>query len=190
MSAGAVMRRGLGLDFARAPARHAWWAWALLLLGLPAALLAGRDYQAASDVRDQQRTRLTALQQAAAPVARPARRDAAAQAGQAALDRAVAQLDKPWGELLATLQSTRPASIGLLGLEADARRGQFTLSAEARDYPAMIDYFRRLQETPGLHGVTLTQHGVREDRTATPVRFILRGRWGGQGRAGHAEEEA
>lgn len=176
--------RGLDLDFARTRPRRPVWAWLLLLAGVAAVAWTGQAYDRAMHARDEAQARVDRLARVrpVQPV-RPAP-DRVADAARTAQAAAMRQLGLPWGELFTTLQVTRPAHIGLLGLEADGRRGQLTLTAEARDYPAMIDYYRRLQTTAGLADITLTQHGVREDGKAEPVRFVLRGRWGGRGADG------
>lgn len=171
--------RGLGLDFAHPHARKPWWAWLALAAGLAAAAWTGREYERAMQDNAAVRQSVQALRAARPVRAVVQRRDPAAEAALAARQSALRQMEMPWGALLTTLQRTRPADIGLIGLEAEGRRGILTLTAEARDYPAMIDYYRRLQGVPGLSGVTLTQHGMRQDGNAQPVRFVLRGRWGG-----------
>ncbi len=171
------MSHGFDLDFARTQPPRPWAAWLLLAVGLAAALWAGSAWLAAGAEHQGQVQRLETLRQArpaAILTTRPAKKDAAAQTV------ALRQLDLPWGGLLASLESTRPDGIALLSLEADARHGQLSLTAEAKDYAAMIDYYRRLQATPGLRDATLTQHGIREDGQAQPVRFTLRARWAGE----------
>lgn len=178
----------LGLDFARPRPRVPWWAWALLTAGLAVALWVGQQYRLTERELAAAQSRLQGLQ-VHTPPARVQRRDPAAEAELAARAEARRALDAPWGELLSTLQRTRPQGIALLGLEADARRGTLNLTAEARDYPAMIDYYAQLQSMPRLADVTLAQHGFRDDGNARPVRFILRGRWGLPAAAGETGRE-
>lgn len=179
---------GLGLDFARPRARAPWWAWLLLCAGLAAALWMAQQYRMAERELAAAQSRLQGLHQPM-PTARVQRRDPVLEAERAARAEARKALDMPWGELLSTLQRTRPDGIALLGLEADARRGTLALTAEARDYPTMIDYYAQLQSMPGLAGVSLAQHGFQDDGQARPVRFILRGRWGGNTAAGETGRE-
>lgn len=178
----------LGLDFARPRPRAPWWAWVLLAGGLAAALWMGQQYRLAERELAAAQSRLQGLQ-VSTPTPRTQRRDPAQEAERAARAEARRALDMPWGELLSTLQRTRPEGIALLGLEADARRGSLTLTAEARDYPAMIDYYAQLQSLSGLANVSLAQHGFQDDGNARPVRFILRGRWGQPPVAGETGRE-
>lgn len=179
---------GLGLDFARPRTRAPWWAWALLSAGLAAALWVTQQYRLAERELTAVQTRLQALQATPAPT-RIQRRDPVQEADLAARAAARHALDMPWGELLATLQSTRPPDIALLGLEADADRGTLTVTAEARDYTAMIDYYAQLQSAPGLADISLAQHGFQDYGQARPVRFVLRGRWGEPAASGEAARE-
>lgn len=168
--------RGLGLDFAQPRPRAPWWAWLLLLAGVVAAVWGGMAYRQAEQAAGAARSEWAALQsvtRGAPKVRRDPSRDADA------ANRAAARqvLERPWGDFLTALQQARPDDIALLALEADARRGQFSLTAEAPDYPAMIAYYGTLRDTAGLREVVLAQHGYREDGQARPVRFVLRGRW-------------
>jgi hypothetical protein len=171
------MSRGLGLDFARPHARRPVLAWLLLAAGLAAAAWAARGYGEADRARMAARTRLEQLRRQAYPAAR-VRPDPAAEAGRSAREAALGQIEMPWGDFFSLLQSTRPHGIGLVALDADGRRGRFTLTAEAKDYPAMIDYYRELQGNADLARVTLTQHGMQQDGGIEAVRFVLRGQWG------------
>lgn len=168
---------GLGLDFAHPRPRMPWWAWALLAMGVVTGLWVGQQYRLTGQELAAAESRLQGLR-ASSSTPRIQRRDPALEADRAARAEARRALDRPWGELLSALQRTRPQGIALLGLEADARRGTLSLTAEARDYPTMIEYYALLQALPGLANVSLAQHGYRDDGNARPVRFILRGRWG------------
>ena len=169
---------GLGLDFAQPHPRRPWWAWLALAAGIAAVAWTGREYGRTMDAQAAARASLQAQRLAQPQRAAAQRRDPAAEAQLAARQLAIRQMEMPWGALLSTLQRTRPATIGLIGLEAEGRRGLLTLTAEAKDYPAMLDYYRRLQGAPGLSEITLIQHALRQDGNARPVRFVLRGHWG------------
>lgn len=168
--------RGLGLDFALPGPRAPWWAWLLLLAGVVVAALVGLVYRQAEQKAAAARSEWSSLQSMTRGVPK-VRRDPARQADVESREAARQALDRPWGDFLTALQQARPDDIALLALEADARRGQFSLTAEAPDYPAMIAYYGTLRDTAGLREVVLAQHGYREDGQARPVRFVLRGRW-------------
>lgn len=168
--------RGLGLDFAQPRPGAPWWSWLLLLAGVGAAALAGMAYRQAEQAAAAAQAQLHALQLATRATPQR-RRDPTREADAASRTLAQQALDRPWGAFLTALQQARPDDVALLALEADARRGQFSLTAEAPDYPAMIAYYGTLRDTAGLREVVLAQHSYREDGQARPVRFVLRGRW-------------
>lgn len=168
--------RGLGLDFAQPRPRAPWWAWLLLLTGIVIAVWGGMAYRQAEQAAAAARSEWASLLSVTRGAAK-VRRDPAREADAANRAAARQALERPWGDFLTALQQARPDDIALLALEADARRGQFSLTAEAPDYPAMIAYYGTLRDTAGLREVVLAQHGYREDGQARPVRFVLRGRW-------------
>lgn len=185
---GGPLMSGLGLDFAHPRPRAPWWAWVLLSMGLAAMLGVAQQYRLAERELKATQNRLERLK-AALPSARSQRRDPVQQAELVARAEARRALETPWGELFATLQRIRPDDIAMLGLEADARTGTLILTAEARDYTVMVDFYAQLQSVPLLANISLAQHGVQEDGQATPVRFVLRGRWREPSASGETQRE-
>lgn len=165
-------------DFTARPGRPALWAWPVLILGLAAALHAGRSYLAAEGDLSAARQRLAGLEQAEKPQSRKAARaDPQAQARQRLEQAAGRQLDLPWAGLVEGLQRTRTADVAFLALNADGRRGDFQINAEARDHREMLAYLRRLQSAEGLRDVVLTQHETVDSDGIAAVRFTLHGVW-------------
>jgi Tfp pilus assembly protein PilN len=170
------------LDFFAPAARPAWFAWLLLGLGLAAALWTLQSWNAATVEQHRVETRLASLQGPAAPrQAKPARKPKREDAGGLNRQRADAaardQLQLPWARLLETLQDIRTPEIALLSLEADGRRGDFTLAGLAMNHAAMLDFFDSLQHAPGFAQVSLTRHELRELEGEQRVHFTLRGDW-------------
>jgi hypothetical protein len=168
------MRR-LKLDFLHPFPRPHWAAWLLLAAGLGLAAWTGWQ--------DQQVVRALAVAAAESPAPRtpPAARRAArattdeAQTG--AAESARAQLAAPWGELFGRLESNRPGGIALLSLDADARKPEATLAAEARSVKDMLAWIEQLKGEAGFPGVTLASHTVQDADPQRPVRFVLRLAW-------------
>lgn len=161
----------LHLDLLRGAPRPPLAAWLLLAAGLGLASLVGWRYLETGRALAAEQEAAAGLQPA--PAARPARatpRTAAAETGRT-------QLDLPWGALFARLEHSRPAAIALVALEADGRKREAGLTAEARSPAAMLDYLARLRREPGLAEVTLVSHAVREDDPQRPLRFALRFTW-------------
>lgn len=172
------MSRALVLDFTAAPGRPAVWSWLLLVLGLALAGWSAQAYVRARDDQAAAQARLDGLRQVARPKpAKPARPDPKAQSRRQLETAARRQLELPWNDLLQTLQRTRARDVALLSLEADGRRGDFQLDAEAKGHAVMLDYLRRLQQQRELRGVALTQHQGVDSDGARVIRFTLRGAW-------------
>ena len=177
----------MNLDFTAPGAHSGPISWLLLALGLIAITTAGLGWQAADSTAQEARTRLAGLQ--AAPKGKTAgtlnstRNNArnsvnpAAQARQREDNNARRALALPWTRLLTVLQDTRPDDIAFLELDADGRRGDFQLTANAKSYRAMLDYYRAMQAEPAFRSVSLVRHELREIDGVQGVNFSLRGEW-------------
>lgn len=91
--------------------------------------------------------------------------------------RILEQLNLPWGGLFATLESLHGGDVALLSIAPDARNGNLRISGEARNLGAMLDYHRRLDESPGIRDVSLVSHEILEQVPERPVRFSLVATW-------------
>jgi len=167
------MRR-LTLDFLHPFPRPHWAAWLLLAAGLGLAVWVGWQ--------DQQVGRALAVAAAESPAVRtpPASRrgpSAARGENQVAAESSRAQLATPWGGLLVRLENGRPKYIALLALEADARKPEATLTAEARTAKDMLAWVEQLKGEAGFGSVTLASHTLQENDPQRPIRFVLRLVW-------------
>lgn len=172
------MRR-LELDFRRRP-RPSAAGWALLACGVIAVgAVLGLERQIAADtaaheavVRRVEQTLPGAAQAPLSPADVKAR-----DASLGDVQRVRAQLNLPWGELFATLESLASADIALLALTPDARKRQVRISGEARNLAAMLEFHRKLEESAALRDVSLINHEIAEDAPGQPVRFSLVAGW-------------
>lgn len=96
---------------------------------------------------------------------------------QKAAERVLQQLNVRWFDLLQALESHQVKEIALLQLLPDARRGQFVLSGEAKNYQALLQYVAHLQQSPALQQVHLQKHQVNESHMQRPVSFEIQGGW-------------
>lgn len=160
----------LELDFLHPGGGSTSAGWLLLAVGVALACLVGWHYAEAA--RDLAAARVEAGRLAPAPVRR-----AVATPARAALAAGRDELDLPWGRLFAALEGSRPGTVALVSIEADGRRREAGLTGEARTPTAMLDYIARLRREPGLAGVVLVSHGVREDAPQRPLVFVVRLRW-------------
>lgn len=163
--------RTLKLDFLHPQPRTHWSAWLLLVVGLAVAAWAGwrdRDTRLALD---------HALADAPKQEYAKARRSVTVQAGESGT--AMDQLSAPWRNLFVRLEESRPKRIALLALEADVRKNEATLTAEARNSKDMLAYIEMLKKEAGFSSVTLASHALQYEDTQHPLRFVLRLGWRG-----------
>lgn len=165
--------RSLKLDFLHPYPSLGWPAWLLLAAGL--ALAGGalwQDRQLELSIAAE-----TAEQQRLAPAYKPQKPriipGMAVETTQLARD----QLALPWNTLFTRLEKVQSKNIALVSLEADGRKTDATLTAEARTLADMLAYVEVLKKEAGFHSVTLSQHALQEEDRELPYRFVLRIRW-------------
>lgn len=171
--------RALTLDFRRRHHPHRLGA-AVLLLGLGAV--------AALGLHARQLAAQTALVEAGLRRVDPALRRkvhtpvSGADVQRVALElrqaRAVAQqLGMPWDELFRTVEAVDAPTVALLGIESTADRRRIQISAEAKDFDAMVRYIRALEARALFADVLLNSHQIQQQDPQRPVRFTLSATW-------------
>ncbi len=161
--------RALKLDFMHPVPRPHWSAWLLLAAGLGMAALVGWQGEVAKHALD------GAMAAAPKQVVVSARRSSPIATGEAGGTKD--QLAAPWGNLFVRLEKSRPKHIALLALEADARKTEATLTAEARNIQDILAYVELLKSEAGFSSVTLASHALQEADPQLPLRFVLRLEW-------------
>jgi len=111
----------------------------------------------------------------AAPVARTAPQVPEAKVD--AINRAIARLNVPWGELFVVFEADKPKDIALLALLPDTRKRSLVVHAEAANPRAMIEFVERLRAVPSFEQAFLVKHERREQDTGQPYRFVVDVRW-------------
>jgi hypothetical protein len=165
--------RSLRLDFLHPLPRPHWAGWLLLAAGIAMAVWVGwQDRQVGTALAEA----LAAAPPETKTAARRTTRVAPGEQQQAA-ESAQAQLLVPWGDLFVRLEANRPKRIALVALEADARKTEATLTAEAKNARDMLAWIDELKDKAGFASVTLASHTVREDDPQQPIRFVLRLVW-------------
>ena len=89
----------------------------------------------------------------------------------------LAQMNVPWGELFAAVETAQDGSVGLLAIQPDPRARSVTIAGEARSLPALLAYMSRLQGSERLRDVVLMSHEIKVKEPAQPVEFVLSGHW-------------
>lgn len=168
------MRR-LTLDFLHPLPRPHWAGWLLLAVG--AALAGWSGWQG---VRTQDALDAAVAAAPRAPAAPPRLPRAAAADAQSAARQAREQLATPWDALFVRIEANLPKTIALVALEADARKPDATLTAEARTVQDMLAWIEQLKLEAGFATVTLASHALQENDPQQPLRFTLRLDWRGR----------
>jgi hypothetical protein len=169
----------LELDFS--PSRRTGpMGWMLLAIGLTAAALAAVQFQSAEASLKALNGELNSAN------GRIASADSGSRAGppldprvSKAANQVARELQVPWAELLAALESVPTPEIALLGVEPSAQRHVVRITAEAKNSAAMLDYLE------ALHGhqfsdVWLLSHQIQLQTPGTPTRFIVQLKWSGR----------
>lgn len=80
-----------------------------------------------------------------------------------------------WESLLTSLENAGNDSVTLLGLEPGSR--EISISGEARNLGAALDYVQRLQGASVFAEVHLARHEIVMENPYRPVRFTLQAGW-------------
>lgn len=87
------------------------------------------------------------------------------------------ELSVPWPRLFAVLEGAAKQPVALLSLELDGARHDLVLTGEARNFAALLDYYRYLQQQSMLDKVALQTHQVNRQDSDKPVRFRITAQW-------------
>jgi Tfp pilus assembly protein PilN len=166
--------RSLKLDFLHPVPQAPWAAWILLSVGLGLAVWVGWKGQQVQRNLDKA---LAAAPQKTAAIAQHAAFTTTTGEAATAVRLAKEQLSAPWSDLFVRLETSRPKNIALIALEADARKSEATLTAEACTMKDMLAYIELLKGEAGFASVTLASHALQYDDPEQPVRFVLRLAW-------------
>lgn len=174
--------RALRLDYQRSARPFPWvglvvLASALLALGLAAARhhqLSQRiaQYEARID-RDERMAGRDA--RALRPVSAEAARRQAQEVQHA--NQVLRQLSLPWEALFRAVEAAGGKDVALLSMEPDLKKGTVAISAEAKDFDAMLAYVSRLGERDVFGSVLLKNHQVQQGDPEKPIRFSLLAEW-------------
>ena len=87
------------------------------------------------------------------------------------------QMNIPWGDLFAALESAEDGSVALLAVQPDPRNRSVSVSGDARSLPAVLAYMGRLQRTGRLRDVVLASHEIKTKEPGQPVTFTINAAW-------------
>lgn len=87
------------------------------------------------------------------------------------------QMNVPWSELFAAIESAENGDVALLAVQPDPRNRSVLVGGQARSLPAALSYMERLERTKRLRDVVLMSHEIKSKEPGQPVSFVLSGAW-------------
>jgi Tfp pilus assembly protein PilN len=172
--------RPVHLDFVQARRPVGFAGWAMLLVGIAAIASVVAvdilDWQPRAAVREEQLQALQTAIEARRPTA--AKMDDKQLASEWAKAIAVSQeLNLPWEKLFATFEAESERPVAVLALEPDAVKRELVVNGEAKNFEAMLGYYRMLQDQAIFSDVVLHTHQVNQQDREKPIRFRVTASW-------------
>jgi hypothetical protein len=174
--------RPLQLDFQRSARTRSKSGLAVVAAALLAlALMAGRHHEVRQRIAvweasvDQAERSRKPHDRALRPASEQAIREQVLEVQDA--NYALQQLTVPWGTLFKAVESAGGKSIALLSMQPDIKKRTVTISGEAKDFAALLDYIRRLNTRDAFAGVSLHRHTIQQQDPERPIRFSLLAVW-------------
>lgn len=174
--------RALRLDYQRRTRPVSWLGLGMLASALVALVLTGGYYHQLGQGIELWESRVDHEERLAGHRARALRPASAEAAREQALEvqhanQVLRQLSLPWDALFTAVEASGGKNIALLSMEPDLRKGAVTISAEAKDFDAMLEYVRQLGKREVFGSVLLQNHQVQQADPQKPIRFSLRAVW-------------
>jgi hypothetical protein len=83
----------------------------------------------------------------------------------------------PWNELLQGIEKSDTQDIALLNLEPNSKKQQVSISGEAKNLQAALNYIQKLEAQSMLDKVYLQKYSIDEANLFKPVKFTLSAQW-------------
>lgn len=87
------------------------------------------------------------------------------------------ELTVPWQDLLAIVEDYPDHDVALIGIDQNPAQSQIRITAEAKNFDAMVAYLRYLQTSVLLREAVLNDHLIETTVPGTPVRFQITAVW-------------
>jgi hypothetical protein len=87
------------------------------------------------------------------------------------------QMNIPWGQLFAAVESAENADVALLAVQPDPRSRAVLIAGQGRSIPVVLAYMERLERTKRLRDVVLQSHEVKTKEPGQPVGFTVAATW-------------
>ena len=171
--------RPLSLDYRRTSASFTKIGLLLLLIGLAAAVAVGYEFRTVGielTVAEERTGHLERLvQQRGAPKQSKLTPELLHEVQQA--NEVLHQLAMPWEGLFKTLEASDNDRVALLAIQPDVRKRLVKLNGEAKDFTALLDYLKQLEQDKALTDIVLLNHEIHQQDPEKPVRFAVSAAW-------------
>ena len=164
------------LDFinTRRPAGTAGWLLLLIALVCTVALVA-RDQLYWQSLRAHDADKLRALESRQASLPKLNETQLVAEWSRAMV--IADELNLPWEKLFAMFEAEVGRPVAILSLDTDAGKRELALTGEARNFEAMLAYYRLLQQQEIFSGLALHTHQINRQDRENPIRFRITAKW-------------
>lgn len=173
--------RALVLDFERSSVRGRTLSYALIGLGLVAAVATFGEYRTKTEEAERWEKKLSdtrRMARRALPNFAEESTAAPEQAGELkAANQILDELALPWERMFVDVESAVTNDIALLGVQPDPKNRNVNVTGEARDLSSLLTFMSRLESTVGLRDVHLTNHEIRTADPNRPFAFSVQAQW-------------
>lgn len=169
----------LNIDFARRRAGLPRAGVTLLSVALAMLMLVGHGMWLAYEDHERARGELDDLTHRVS-VHKPHDRAVSTPAAQLAAKQSrviLSELTVPWQDLLAIVEGYPGHDVALIGIDQNPMQAQIRITAEAKDFDAMVGYLKYLQSSALLREAALNTHLVETTVPGMPVRFQITAMW-------------
>jgi hypothetical protein len=83
----------------------------------------------------------------------------------------------PWERLFNGLERAAHPKVALLAVQPEVKQRRVSVSGEARDFVAIVEYLERLVRDGQFRDVYLTDHALKKDHPERPVAFTVSMEW-------------
>ncbi|HEV3105144.1 MAG TPA: hypothetical protein VGZ01_05600 [Trinickia sp.] len=87
------------------------------------------------------------------------------------------ELTVPWQELFSIVEDYTDHDVALIGIDQNPAQSQIRITAEAKNFDAMIAYLKYLQSSVLLREAVLNDHVIETNVPGKPVRFQITAAW-------------
>jgi hypothetical protein len=92
-------------------------------------------------------------------------------------NRIVDEIAVPWERLFNGLERAAHPKVALLAVQPEVKQRRVSVSGEARDFVAIVEYLERLVRDGQFRDVYLTDHALKKDHPERPVAFTVSMEW-------------